>query len=238
MKAGDFVITPTESEMLLGGHIHQSLQWNQHLADNKGSLLSQLTSRINGLQKIAGTATFTTRLMVANGVVMSKLVYLITVWGGAQKYLLSSLQVQQLTAARSVCGFNSFYWSKRKLLDRVGWLSVRQLIFFHTVLQAFKTIKSGLPRVLNESISIEHPCRTRSEARGLIRFGETFRGESGLANLSFKYRAVQMYNMVPVDIRTGSLTAVEKKLTKVGSSEYSNILGPKEKLFTYLDTCT
>ena len=177
-------------------------------------MLSQLTGRIYGLQKIAGTATFNTRLMVANGVVMSKLVYLITVWGGAQKYLLNSLQVQQLRAARSLCGFNSFYWSKKKLLDKVHWLSVRQLIFFHTVLQAVKTIKTGTPRMLNESISIEHPCRTRNESRGLIRFGETVRGESGLVNLSFKHRAAHMYNMVPVSTRTGSIIAVKKKLKK------------------------
>ena len=210
MTAGDFIIHPTETEKLLGGHIHQSLQWNQHLSDHKSSMLSQLTGRINGLQKIAGTATFNTRLMVANGVVMSKLVYLITVWGGAQKYLLNSLQVQQLRAARSVCGFNSLYWSKKKLLDKVHWLSVRQLIFFHTVLQAVKTIKTGTPRMLNESISIEHPRRTRNESRGLIRFGETFRGESGLVNLSFKH----MYNMVPVSIRTGSILTIKKQLKK------------------------
>ena len=80
-------------------------------------MLSQL-GRINGEKKFAGTGTFNTRLMVANGVVMSKLVYLITVWGGAQKYLLNSLQVQQLRAARSVCGFNSLYWSKKSFWTR------------------------------------------------------------------------------------------------------------------------
>ena len=214
MQAGEFTIYPTETEKLLGGHIHQSLQWNHHLCDHKSSMTSQLTSRINGLKKIAVNATFNTRLMVANGVVMSKLVYLITVWGGAQQYLLKGLQVQQLTAARTVCGFSSQFWSKKKLLDRVKWLSIRQLIFFHTALQAHKTIQTGLPRVIKESISTTHPLRTRSASRGLIRFGETFRGPSSLVKLSFRNRAVQMYNMVPVNVRTGSLATVKKKLNK------------------------
>ena len=96
-------------------------------------MVSQLTMRINGLKKISVNATFATRLIVANGAVMSRMVYLITVWGGAQQYLLESLQVQQLTAARTVCG---------KLLDRVGWLSVRQLVQFHAILQAHKTIRT------------------------------------------------------------------------------------------------
>ena len=120
MMAGTFVIKPTETEALLGGHIHQSLKWNQHISENKSSLIRQLTGRINGLKRISRNSTFTTRLMVANGAVMSKLVYLITLWGGAQQYLLKALQVQQLTAARAVCGFQCWGWNKKKLLDKVG----------------------------------------------------------------------------------------------------------------------
>ena len=187
IRSGQYNIKPSVTEKLLGGHIHQSLLWNHHISDHRNSLISQLSSRINGLKKIASTATFNTKLMVANGVIMSKLVYLITVWGGAQKYLVNRLQVQQLTAARVVCGYQSHYWSRRQLLDRVKWLSVRQLIFFHTALQAYKTTKSGLPLPLRESISTDHPLNTRNAARGLTRFGETFRGESSLINLSFRF---------------------------------------------------
>ena len=130
MRAGNFIIKPTETEKLLGGSIHQSLKWNQHITDNKSSQIRQLTSQINGYKKIARNATFGTRLIIANGAVSRKLVYLITVWGGAQQYLFKALQVQQLTAARTVCRFNSWGWSKRRLLIKVGWMSVRQLVFF------------------------------------------------------------------------------------------------------------
>ena len=81
MKAGEFTINPTETEKLLGGQLHQSLQWNLHLRDHKESLMKQLISRINGLKRVCGNAKFGTKLMVANGVVMSKLAYLITLWG-------------------------------------------------------------------------------------------------------------------------------------------------------------
>ena len=152
--------------------------------------------------------------MVANGVVMSKLVYMITVWGGAQQYLLQGLQVQQLTAARTVCGFYSRSWSRKKLLDRLNWLSIRQLIYYHTVLQAQKTINSGKPASIHDSISTQHPYRTRNAATGQIRFGENFRGESSLVQASFKHRAVHCYNAVPTSVRTGSLATVKKKLRK------------------------
>ena len=187
IQAGAFRIYPTESEKLLGGHLHQSLQWNKHIRDDKSSLVSQLTMRINGLKKISVNATFTTRLMIANGAVMSRMVYLITVWGGAQQYLLKSLQVQQLTAARTVCGFYSHGWSKGKLLDRVGWLSVRQLIQFHTILQAHKTIRTGQPRPLFHSISTDHPRNTRSAANFQIRFGKGLEQDLAIQALHFYF---------------------------------------------------
>ena len=76
--------------------------------------------------------------MVANGAVMSKLVYLITLWGGARQNLLSAVQVQQLTAARLVCGHGCWRWSRRKLLDRLGWLSVRQHIRYYSIMLMWK----------------------------------------------------------------------------------------------------
>ena len=170
-------------------------------------MVRQLTTRINGLKKISANATFNTRLMIANGVVMSKMVYLINLWGGAQQYLLRALQVQQLTAARAVCGFFSYSWSKKKLLSRVNWLSVRQLIFFHTVLQAHKTIRTGQPRPLYNSISTDHPRNTRSAAQGLIRFDETFS-----ARTTFKYRALHWYNSGPASVKEGSQSMVKRKL--------------------------
>ena len=212
IQAGQFTIKPTESEKLLGGHLHQSLKWNHHIRDSEHSIMKQITGRTNGLKKIASNSTFKTRLMVANGVIMSKLIYLITVWGGAQQYLLKGLQVQQLTAARTVCGFASKWWSKKRLLDKLNWMSIRQLIFFHTTLQAHKSIMSGKPASIHESLSVDYPYRTRNAANGHIRFGEEFRGDSDLVTASFKHRAVHCYNMVPRSVRTGTLETVKHKL--------------------------
>ena len=127
--------------------------------------MGQLTSRINVLRRVCFNASFQTKLKVANGVIMSKLTYLITLWVGAQQYLLSALQVQQMTAARAVCGFGCWGWSKKRLLDKVGWLSVRQLIFYRTALQTIKTLRTGKLLDLYQAISSDYPYSTRSAAR-------------------------------------------------------------------------
>ena len=190
-------IKPSQTEKLLGGQLHQSLQWNHHLRDHKQSLMKQLTSRINGLKRVCGSASFKTKLMVANGIVMSKLMYLIVVWGGAQQYLLSALQVQQLTAARAVCGFGSWGWSKKRLLDRTGWLSIRQLIFFHTVLQTYKINSTKVPKSIYKSLITRY--------NGMIHQEE-------IPQSSFRYRAMKSFNQVPVSVRTGSRATVKRKL--------------------------
>ena len=209
MIAGTHLIKPSETEKLLGGLFHQSLNWKVHIRDHKCSLLNQLIGRMNGLRKICRNASFKTRLMIANGVVMSKLTYLINLWGGAPQYLLNVLQIQQLVAARLVYSGDCSRWSKRKLLTTVGWLSVKQLIFYHTVLQAHKTLSSGLPRPLFYNLSTEYPRLTRSATAGQIR--QTTNNSS---SATFSYRAMINYNSVPVDIRSGSTNSVKCKLKK------------------------
>ena len=145
--------------------------------------------------------------MIANGAVMSKMVYLITVWGGATQYLLKAVQTQQLIAARAVCGFQSSRWSRRKLLDRLDWMSVRQLVYYHTVLQAHKTLTTGHPRPLYASLPRDHPYYTRNAAAGNIRYGENM-----TSTKTFKYRAMAWYNTILTDVKTGSIQTVKKKL--------------------------
>ena len=144
--------------------------------------------------------------MIANGAVHSKLVYLITLWGNAQQYLLHALQRQQLIAARTVCGPQAWRWSRRSILQKVGWLSVRQLVEYHTILQAHKTMTTGLPRPLHASLTIANPYRTRSETRGDIRV----RDDTSMN--TFKYRAMVSYNRVPSDIKEGTIQTIKRKL--------------------------
>jgi hypothetical protein len=99
---------------------------------------------------------------------------------------------------------------KNFLLDRLGWLSIRKLIFYNTVLQPHKTISSGSPSSIHQSI----PTQTRNATSGLIRFGEALAGDSNVTSSTFKHRALHWFNAVPVSVRTGTLSIVNKKLRK------------------------
>ena len=107
-------------------------------------------------------------------------------------------------------------WSKRQLLRKVGWLSVRQLVFFHTVLQAHKTLITGVPKLLHHDLTLTYPRVTRCATGGQLRQGSGF-----VSKGTFKYRAIQNFNMVPADVKTGSTATVKTKLKKMGHRQYS-----------------
>ena len=197
LQAGQYTILPSSSEKLIGGQISQDLKWKHHLQDSDQSLVRQLTSRINGLCLISSRVTFATRLMVANGVVISKLCYLIQLWGGAEAYLLKSLQVLQNRAARAVTGCNCFT-STRTLLKKCNWLSVQQLIFYQSVILAHKIVTSGSPLYLAQKMSTYHPYRTRQGSTGSIRFAENLTYKSTRAQNRFCYQTTIQYNSIPI----------------------------------------
>ena len=166
------------------------------LRDGENSVKKQVITRINGLKKIALNADFKTHRSVATGIVQSKLQYLMPLWIGAPAYLVNALQVQQLNAARVVCGYNSYYWSTSKLLNACGWLSIKQQMVASTVTMAHNIIMTGVPRNIHANLVSEYPYATRQAAGGDIRFDGALIGEK-----TFKFQARRFYNQIPTKIR-------------------------------------
>ena len=200
LQAGNHTITPTHKERLLGCVVSDNMKWRQHVLEDDQSMIRQLTSRINGLSKISTRADMKTRLMVANGIVMSKVCYLIELWGGCEGYLLHSLQIQLNKAARLVTGASCFT-STRRLMDSCSWLSVKQLVMYQTVIMVHKTIKMAKPKYLYSRLDTHHTYRTRHHSSGCVRLDETFRCKGDLPMNSFRNRGAHDYNKIPAEIR-------------------------------------
>ena len=95
-------VEPSETEKLLGCWLHQDMKWGEHLQDNDESLIRSLNSRVGALKMVCKVANFKTRKMIADGVFMSKLTYLIALWGGSADQLMNPLQKAQNKAATAV----------------------------------------------------------------------------------------------------------------------------------------
>ena len=209
MQAGNHTILPTKQEKLLGCVVSDDLKWKHHILDDEQSMVRQLTSRVNALSMISSRGDFRTKLMVANGIVVSKICYLIQLWGGCEGYLLHTLQVLLNKAARVVTGFSCFT-STRKLLDTCGWLSVKQLVMYQTTIMVHKTFQTSKPLYLHSRLSNEHSYRTRQQTSGCIRMDHSFRYKGDIPRNSFRCRGANSYNSIPAEIRA-SLTMVTFK---------------------------
>ena len=205
LDTGSEHILPLNEEKLLGVNLSNCLSWNKHVRDTKQSLVSTLTSRINALAKICQYTSFINRKMVANGIVMSYLTYLIPLYGGCPEYLLTGLQTLQNRAARLVTNSN-WYTPSSIMLSQIGWLNVRQMIIFHSLVLVFKTKQDMKPVYLYNKISTRFNVDTRLAATNGIR--EVRKIKTKIGKQSFLPRTIDQWNNLPPDIRT--ITSLKK----------------------------
>ena len=201
LDTGREIIEPQYEEKILGANISNDLSWKNHIRDTKTSLMKTLTSRINALSKVCQYSSFLTRKTVANGMFMSYLSYLIPLYGGSPEYLITALQTLQNRAARLVTK-SDWGTSSSAMMSQIGWLNVRQLIVFHSIMILFKTRRDKKPVYLYNQISQKFAVNTRLGVNNGIK--ETRRFKSTLGTQSFTPRSIKQWNSLPMDIRTES----------------------------------
>ena len=103
-----------------------------------------LTSKINALYKVSLMTGFQNRKMVASGLILSTLTYIMQVYGDCSGYLLTMLQVLQTKACRIVTKL-PWMTPTSVLLAQCRWLSVRQLVKYHSLVLMFQIKKDKKP---------------------------------------------------------------------------------------------
>ena len=206
-------IKPIRTEKLLGIQIQNDLKWTEYIQNNEKSLIRQLNTRLNALKQISSVASFKTRLMIANGIFCTKLIFQISLWGGAADYLISSLQIIQNKAARVVSKRDK-YTPIVELLRQCGWLSVRQLVFYHSVIQIYKTKQTSSPKYISDKLNFEFPYNTRLASSESVRMGAEFKSKLALTEKSFINRSTVNFNQLPTELKQMIKIEVFKKKLK------------------------
>ena len=103
-------------------------------------------------------------------------------------------------AARSVTRLSGFT-STRRLMESCGWLSIKQLVVYQTIIMIHKTLQNNSPGYMYNRLNMEHSYRTRQGTSGGVRQDETFRSTSSLPRGSFRFRGSHDYNLIPASIR-------------------------------------
>ena len=173
-------------ESLLGVQVKANLKWSAQIS----KVSAKLKMRLVGLTMLKYLVPYETRNTIVIGIFNSILIYCLPLYGGCNKGQIKDLQVLQNKAGQLVA-HKPPHTNRNALFDQLGWMSVSQLIVYHTVLLVFKIRKASEPEYL--ATFLKNDGRT-----GKIIIPNT---KLGLTQKSFCYRGSANWNTLPEDLR-------------------------------------
>ena len=147
---------------------------------------------------------------------------MIPLWSGCPAFLTNALQVCQNKAARVVAKKDKST-PVTQLLKQCGWRSVRQEMYYHTVLQVHKTMITKSPHYLYCKLTEvgQYLRSTRRISVSTLRLGPSFQ-----TKLTKRWRGASWYEDIPQEIRKEQvIRKFKKKLdTWVKAEKKRNII--------------
>ena len=188
---------------LLGANISKDATWTHHLETGEKPLCKILQSTLGMISHLAKYIPLRSRLLLANGLFMSRLLYLLPMWGGLPLKDLKKLQTLMNRCTRTVLS-KSRRTRTRALMVGCGWLYMSELVKFHTAVQMSKIIFMKKPENLLKKFTISNDYRV-SIPKGRLKISRD----------SFCWRATQTWNELPDDVITADkLSSFKRRLRR------------------------
>ena len=173
-------------ELLLGVQVQANLKWNEQFK----LLHEKLQTRLVGLMKLKFIVKQDTMKTIAEGLFNSVLVYCLPLFGGCDKGNLQATQVLQNKAAQIVTR-SPPRAHRESMYDSLGWMTVNQLVVYHTALTVYRIRQSKEPEYLAEQLRVDN-----RNGRVIVP-----NCKLGLRQNSFCMRGADTWNMLPPNIR-------------------------------------
>ena len=196
------IITAKDYCRLLGGNLNRDATWSHQLDLGDKAIMKTLRTTLGFLSHISSHLPVSSRLLLANGLFLSKLLYLLPMWGGLSKRDAKKIQILLNKCARMVLGASRKIRT-RALMERCGWLYFCELVRFHSLVQMYKIVNIGTPVNLRNKLTISPDKR--------IIFTP---GRLKISRDSFKWRTAQAWNDLPDFLLELDKTTTFKKALK------------------------
>ena len=183
------IITPGRHMRLLGGNLQENLSWQAHLEAGDKPLLPDLRSKLGALRHLGPGVPRQTRLKLANTTIMSRILYLLPIWGGAPNTYLDRVQVILNKTARYVNGLGRRS-PTQGLMESCHWLDIRRLEKLHSLTLMWKILWMRTPLHLHRKITVNEDYILSTQVARL---------QSTQA--SYRWRTISTWNSLPHNIR-------------------------------------
>ena len=97
-------ISASSSIRLLGANLNSDMTWTHHIDRGEKALLPTLRMKLGAITHIARNLPIKSRLLLVNGLIISRVIYLIQMWGGATKRDVTKFQTFLNKCARMITG--------------------------------------------------------------------------------------------------------------------------------------
>ena len=188
-----------ESEVLLGIRVQSNLKWSEQI----NYLTSRLKQRLAGLQNLKSVMKRSAKKSIVQGVFNSVLCYCLPLFGGCSDSEVRVLQVLQNRPAQMVLGCPP-RTSRDLMFSKLGWLTVRQLIGYHTLIVIYRIRQSHQPEQLAAKL-------TKDNRQGRIMLKNV---QLGLYRNGFIYRGSVLWNKLPENLRNEKKLGPFKRILK------------------------
>ena len=200
-KKETVTVNSTKECRLLGVNMGQDMTWKSHLITGKKPLLAELRKQTGIIKFLSKNMKMESRKILAEGLVLSRVKYLLPLWGGTMENFLRKTQVIVNNAARAVTGLGK-RTSTSTLMNQCKWLSVKEMIVYFTITETWRNIHLKSPRHFANSFKLDDESLTEVKNTRLK-----------ITKYSYKWRAATLWNSMTADLRTcKSLPVLKRKL--------------------------
>ena len=182
-------IKPKKHVKLLGGYPQQNSSWEAHLEGAEKALLPEIRRKIGAIKHLGRNIPRNTKLKLANGFIISMLLYLLPVWGGTPDKYLNKVQILMNKLARHINNQGRMSTTKG-LMKSCNWLSIRNLIKSQSLNLMWKIVWQNAPRPISQKMEITDSMELTTTRARLLTTQSTFR-----------WRTTKHWNQLPLNIR-------------------------------------
>ena len=136
-KGNPKIISTNKEALLLGGTFHESTSWKAHIETGDEAILPKLRKKLGMLKFISRGMDKKSKLLLANAYIISRIIYLLPLWGGTSQKYLNKVQVVLNNTARWVTGHGRRSKSE-KLMSECKWLNLKNLLNYILLSQCSK----------------------------------------------------------------------------------------------------
>ena len=160
-------VFPIDNARLLGLQLSQDMRHEHYLLNMQNNLLQSLHQRWLALYKVSKYCDKEQRRQFGYGLIVSKITFGACYWSTCTEAVKDKINVLLNKVVRTICDASRLT-AMKPLFEELNWLTTKQLLYYHDLVQIRSIKLSGEPGYLSSPIQLPRIRRQVEEYEGAI----------------------------------------------------------------------